>query len=251
MRIISKFHDYYDGCMRHGIDMKCVYQRVTQEIHDPKDFPVSFEMIERLQWHIPARYRAWEVPYDNGMIWFCGKVYPYILLYGGQTMRINSLGYSVPGERELVYCYNAKEAADIILAHGSKEEKARFDLKRRVSIRKSTKTITNRELAVRFFSLNQGWQPEKVIEILCKIGAPVLQFIPTYRHSSPKLVLSPCLKDLQFFKVFDPYTAYQEIAMFVSGVMGGQAPPMVPVSDEVRLEKHGFDRKWSFRKKVR
>jgi len=42
----------------------------------------------------------------------------------------------------------------------------------------------------------------------------------------------------------------QELSMFVDGVMAGQMPPMVEVSNEVRVHKAGFD-KWSFRKKVR
>jgi hypothetical protein len=56
-----------------------------------------------------------------------------------------------------------------------------------------------------------------------------------------------CLKDLEFFRIVDPYTAFQEIAMF----LGGLAVPLKPiphVDDKTMVEAKGFDKKWSFRK---
>ena len=237
MRIISKFHDYYDGCMRHGIDMTCIYQREMKEYSHEKDFPILFGLNAPLMWKKPSEYRFWERAYDHGIVWFCGKVYPYIVLTGA---KIPTPAYP---QFERVYCYTPEQAVEIILAHGSKEEKARLDLKRRARFGKA---ISNRELIHRFFLFNSEHSEKSTVDTLCKLGVPVLHFEPSH----PRLILNPCLKDIQFYKVFNPYAAYQELAMFVSGVMGGQAPPMIPVSDKVRLEKHGFD-KWSFRKKVR
>jgi len=54
------------------------------------------------------------------------------------------------------------------------------------------------------------------------------------------------LKDFEFYKIFDPHTAYQEISMY----MYNFAEPMkeIPeISDETMAEIKGFD-KWSFRK---
>lgn len=239
MRIISKFHDYYDSCMKYGVDMKCIYKRETTEFSAKKDFPAPVEMRSSLFWKKPAEYSFWEHSYRHGMVWFCGKPYPYIELEG---VSAPMKGSSLYKERELIYCYNEKEAVNTILAYGSKEEKARIDLRKRSRFGKA---LTNRELITQFFLRNR-YADGEIIEVLCKLGVPVLHLEPSH----PKLILNPILKNLQFFKVFAPFTAYQELSMFISGVMGGQAPPMVPVSDEVRLEKHGFD-KWSFRKKVR
>lgn len=56
------------------------------------------------------------------------------------------------------------------------------------------------------------------------------------------------LKDLHFFKIVDAYTAFQEIEMWIGGVLPAQGNPMVVITDDkVKAEKHGFDR-WSFRK---
>jgi hypothetical protein len=51
---------------------------------------------------------------------------------------------------------------------------------------------------------------------------------------------------LEFYRVFDPYQAYQEVAMWLSN----QAVPIKPIpemSDEIKAESKGFN-KFSFRK---
>jgi len=55
-----------------------------------------------------------------------------------------------------------------------------------------------------------------------------------------------CLKGLDFFKVIDTYTAFQELQMFLGGMARPNKPiPQVPDKDMVSIK--GFD-KWSFRK---
>lgn len=66
-------------------------------------------------------------------------------------------------------------------------------------------------------------------------------------HTVNKPTWNACLKDYEFQRVMDPYTAFQELQMWV----GSQARPERPIietSDETRLEAHGFDKKYSFRK---
>ena len=54
------------------------------------------------------------------------------------------------------------------------------------------------------------------------------------------------LQQLEFFKVLDPYTAYQELSMWVGGVIPKNPNPMVEITnDAVKIAKHGMD-KWSF-----
>jgi len=52
---------------------------------------------------------------------------------------------------------------------------------------------------------------------------------------------------MEFFKIVDPFTAFQELSMFIGGIMGGKSPIMIEVADKDRIAKHGFD-KFSFRK---
>lgn len=56
------------------------------------------------------------------------------------------------------------------------------------------------------------------------------------------------LKEYDFPRVMDPFTLFQELSMFVGGVLPRNPNPMVEIVDQkVKAEKHGFD-KWSFRK---
>lgn len=55
------------------------------------------------------------------------------------------------------------------------------------------------------------------------------------------------LETLAFYKVFDPYAMFQELAMFVGGVLPRSGEEMVEIDDRTRKHKHGFDEA-SFRK---
>lgn len=63
-----------------------------------------------------------------------------------------------------------------------------------------------------------------------------------------KVFKTPSLSDLDFATTVSPFTAYQNIEMFISGVLGGSSPKTLEISDIHRLEAHGFDKKKSFRK---
>lgn len=57
------------------------------------------------------------------------------------------------------------------------------------------------------------------------------------------------LKRVDFHKIMDPFTIFQEIQMWLSGVLPKDGPPMVAITDDIiKRDKHGFD-KWSFKKK--
>ena len=55
------------------------------------------------------------------------------------------------------------------------------------------------------------------------------------------------LKDYEFYKKFDSFAAFQEIQMFLSGVLGNKENEIIVVSDKDKIAQHGFD-KFSFRK---
>tara|TARA_R110000851_G_scaffold72413_20_gene160497 strand:- start:1303 stop:1716 length:414 start_codon:yes stop_codon:yes gene_type:complete len=58
---------------------------------------------------------------------------------------------------------------------------------------------------------------------------------------------NPLLREIGFAKKYDPYTAYQKLEMFISGVLGGCTPKLVEIEDKYRIAAHGFDSR-SFRK---
>lgn len=60
---------------------------------------------------------------------------------------------------------------------------------------------------------------------------------------------NPPLNLLNAFEVIDAFQVWQECSMFIGGVMPGRQSPMVEVSNDTKIEKAGFDRKISFRKR--
>lgn len=61
-------------------------------------------------------------------------------------------------------------------------------------------------------------------------------------------VLNPSLRELQFQRLKDAPTAFQDIYMFISGVLGVDARPMVQLSNKMIQAKHGLDGEYSFKK---
>ena len=59
------------------------------------------------------------------------------------------------------------------------------------------------------------------------------------------------LKAVGFQKAVDPYACFQELSMFVGGVLPRDGNPMVEITDNrMKIEKAGFDNKASFRHPV-
>ncbi|WP_422055423.1 hypothetical protein [Sphingomonas sp.] len=59
----------------------------------------------------------------------------------------------------------------------------------------------------------------------------------------------PSLSAMDFAKAIDPFTAHQEIAMWVGGVLPAAGPKTVEIGDDrVKIAKHGFHHPTSFRR---
>jgi hypothetical protein len=71
-------------------------------------------------------------------------------------------------------------------------------------------------------------------------------FIAHRDYKGGTIVWNGLLKSVEFFRIFQPFAAFQEIAMWLSN----QAVPekvMPVIDDETKAESKGFD-KWSFRR---
>lgn len=245
MRILSKFHDYYDSCLAYGADPKCIYLRETTEIERGKDWPSNLQLKSSLHAMRPAyKWYSFSGLYETGCIWFCGKAYPFVIF--PQIVEYSKDGKKlIYHEQKPIYCYDFPQLESALRTYGTKKEIQLFELP-------VNKLHATRHQFRKFFEDNQ-FSEKEVTEFLCKAGIPCLAWTQCAYvgfRSDDRLLLNPPLKNFQFFRVRDTFSAFQDLSMFISGVMGGSAPPMVPISDEIRKEKHGFD-EWSFRKKVR
>ena len=69
-----------------------------------------------------------------------------------------------------------------------------------------------------------------------------------FKNDDSKLYINPKLKDYHFAKVMDPYTTFQEIQMYVSGVLGvSKDGTEFPATEKEKVAQHGMN-KWSFRR---
>jgi hypothetical protein len=71
------------------------------------------------------------------------------------------------------------------------------------------------------------------------------------RRSKPTtwLVRNPRLSDVRLGSVIDAFTLFQEVSLFIGGVMPGRTAPVLTISDKVQVIKKGFDPIYGFRRR--
>jgi len=223
MRLYSKFHDYYDTAIAYGIDELCFYQRKQQGFKPP----------EYRKGSVASTYNDIAEPFKDSIehtsflnarfakfyILFCGRVYPGVRYHYDKN--INSIEYY----DKIVY-----DVEDALREHSKyrKRHPSRW-----YGVDRGAKAIKQH------FSLKV---PEEIlINMHHKAGVPIILI------TGEKVVYNPKLLTYGFQKVVNATEAFQEISMFISGVLGGQSPKMVQLEDKDLIKKRGFN-KLSFRK---
>jgi len=218
MRIISDFHDYYDCAQSYGQDMETIYQRKEKEIeYKEKMFPFFYGF--RYNSPLDCATRAW-------VIGFCGNIYPVL---------------EVCKNEDSDYCYNIEQLESSFETNFKKKEIEEYYLKK-TGWKKNKKS--GRDNTKKYFAKYE--EKKKSYERLFKENRSPLFVAKERKYYDCLINYNAPLKDFEFYKIFDPHTAYQEISMY----MYNFAEPMkeIPeISDETMAEIKGFD-KWSFRK---
>lgn len=232
MKIISKFHDYYDSAAIF-YDNTIMLKRETNII-DYKEIKndLPYKMISLAT----SRYkRRNSSDYDDcsaaiEFLYFCGKVYPLFVIYESKdiitedqygkrkrvTVRSNETYYSNFEElkieienRDLSYGYagaskrKIKEWEDIL------------------------KNCVNKEI-----------EPD----IFRQAGALYFKTVDN------GLMLYPVLKDLTKSFKMEASIVYQEIEMYIGGVLGIEQKEIIEISDIDKRNSKGFDN-YSFKKR--
>lgn len=240
MRIISPFHDYYDSAMATGTDEQSVFLRRSSS--DPLPTGHAFEVwnhplkrwVERVQGAhlgpfgdmLVGRLQR-EKTAEPGLVMFAGRLFPFIAVQ--ETAQAN----------DPTYVWTLDELVAWLAARGEK-------LGERRSFWGDRKT--EEERATAWF----GWRGHDVTPEMAQAQV-ALVLIEDHgfrwgRAQRPgELVINPRLEPYGFARQLDPWTAYQELSMFVEGVLRHPDPVMEPITDQDRLAQHGFDH-WSFRK---
>lgn len=249
MRIISKFSDYYDSSMKYGTDPNILYVREMTEHRRTWKASAEYDEIKKVVTKVldagEARDRWYK--YEMGgnfnkvttentiVVVFCGKIYP--------CLEISVVDKTYPFiTKNTHYCYTFEQVESLYKEHLSKKElKSFYEPRTRRRRWSRWRRDTLIESMKKFFSLS-GTADNGLMDFHHDREVPVA--VLEFDHF---VTYNPCLKDIQFFRIMDSFTAYQELAMFIGGVLGGKSPKTIEVSNDIKIAKRGFD-KWSFRK---
>jgi hypothetical protein len=223
MLIQSTFSDYYDGVASSGIDTTVHYHRETHTISAESPFYID---------HLPTNLfgRPFEMP--SGTDRQRREAFE-------ASLNALSCNFSIIG-----YCGTYIVAAYISKAYYFGDSILDFDWSNQKRHRRSSVRQVVVDLISKFHESNDN-------RLFQQFQAPVF-ITPMSAYTSDfyqgTFTLNPNLKELQFFKYKDSYSAFQEIQGYISGVLGVDAKPTIELSDKSKIIKAGFDPKTSFRK---
>ena len=249
MRVISKFRDYYDGAQSYGHDSSLCYVRKAIEVNT--EHSILEKLVSALSNCIGlptvvkrregdsdyleycSTYRHTPVPFVIG---FCGE------FYFGAEAEIQERDYS----RRNVIFYSTDDIyrhVESVSGRARDEYLAYINAGRLGSLsRKGSRSRI--EVMNRYFNTNIPRNDDIFFELQSPVF--VLRMASRYGEET-KIIKNPCLRDYDFSRIMDPYATFQEIDMYLGGVLGNTENNMVEISDTRMRDKKGFD-EYSFKK---
>ena len=223
MRIISDFHDYYDSAMGYGVDYDSIWLRKPKKL----ERGIGFASCSSRTWGATKL----DLKYESHTVGFCGKVYGLIKL-----KKLNSDDEVVSS----VICYNIDEVDAFVEANSKKKQLEYYNSKQggwwwRGRFRGLNFEAKRADFAKYFKKFEE--ERDKHEKFFLDNNTPI--FVNRTINAS--------LKKLEFYRIMDPYTAYQEIQMFF-GRLRFEERPIPKISNSDMIEAKGFDLKSSFRK---
>lgn len=259
MRIIDSIgRDYYDSVQSFAHDETIVYKRKEEDLSSDESlikkmsvliehlYDDSFQCIHEYSFIKKDedgndRKLYHRIKIESQYIIFCGRVYQFLYCDGE-------------------FFYDIESFEHFIFPLLTESQKDRYlKSKRGVNSRYFSRSVLNRDSVLQFFIPVHEAYNTLIRDIHFYSKSPIIKVSDVQKsmmrvYNKKKSNVYNCtifkdtnLKSCKFFKVVDPYKAYQDLDMFISGVMGGTCPPMIQISDKIKIEKHGFDSTTSFR----
>jgi hypothetical protein len=219
MRIFGG-HDYYDCALSMGIDPTITLLRGKSKSIAVEKAGGSL-LGRRLELYPQWTNSTYGVGISNIAVAFCGKVYRGAL--GLRSLDKNEGIWSSARARSFVA---QEKKRSIGVHHRWRDEK-----------------MTLEEYFTPFDA------PDVLRNYMIANRVSILVEEESNRSEESYFEVNPfTLKKIGFAKALDPYTAFQELSMWIGGVLGGTSPEIVTIKDDkVLIENHGFDNRFSFR----
>lgn len=244
MRVVSDFKDFYDVGMSTGQDLTLVYRRYRKEVETEVDIPYfSFSHPRRSRWD---KYKVsdgfW---FAMTAIGFCGKLYPVF-----EVNLPKHKGAKSKEERETrKFCFSLDDIDSYVRNYFKEDEYDGWRAKGYVKYNPWPWEY-RRHVFEKFFEKYKIDKIDKVVNIFEEYQSPAFSMrLEKQKDGNWKkwVVLNCCLKEFEFYRMFDPNQAFQEISMFL-GNIAEPRKPIPEIDDETLCEAKGFDLKFSFRK---
>jgi hypothetical protein len=242
VRVQSKFRDYYDVVQSTGQDQTLVYRRYKSEVPGDK-YNIPFMSSKG--------HHGGGMWYYQRMVGFCGKLYPVFEMnladHCSQMFKSDRVTKTC--------CYSLDDIDRWVRKNFDEEDVARYESADRTKRLNAWPQDHRRGSFQRFFQQWEEYKGKDWRPIFEENNCPLFTTEAYEKYDRKRqryynvmiLHLNTRLKDVEFFKVFDPYMAYQEISMFL-GSMAEPRKGIPEVSDADLLEAKGFDPRFSFRK---
>lgn len=241
MRIIGG-HDYYDTALSFGHDTHIAFVRESNRCMTDREVACPIGIIalgltdgRRAHHHL----RLSTVSHDYQLrrkhyavaritVIFCGKIH--------RGLSVTTQSESRLGELIVVYFWHAEQFHEWLAELGLRVERGG---------RLSDSDAVERLFATEPVSAALlDWLITNKVVVAIRMSPPAhvnpLDH-PTWEINSDRL------GDLQFYRKLHAFEAFQEIDMWVGGVLPGESNDTVQIDDKTRIAKHGFD-KASFRR---
>lgn len=230
MKIISNFTDYYDSIQQYGQDTELKYIRYKK--YPEENFNLAIKTFSSFEDTKTITHNL----YGSFILGFCGNLY-----VGEVIQKIK--------DSDALYPFNNGEISYMCNYCSSEEELVeKLTRSDRINLWDRPNTII----------FNNIFNNKNILSLFHKYSTPCFiisgnkirhgdtyRYTPTYKYN---LTINPQLKKYQFYKIKDPFTTFQDISMFISGVLPNPGNTMVEISDREMAIKKGFGHKYAFRK---
>lgn len=241
MKIISNFKDYYDNAMNvGGYDGSTMYIRMCPVV----GFAVDIDN-ENYSYDFGWNDDGFRENFEEhcGIILFCGKIYPYCKITKKGTLAVvEQTWFSYDYDTYVKHLSQTKFAGNL---KGLEQRLKRGPL---YSWRFTGNRFNSNESRWKSFFSQHGKEDKHEVELKNRYIGLIL--CRNDHHPFNRMMLrGEALKDYEFQRVFDSFSAYQEVEMFINGPMcsATEKEPW-PISDVQKALNHGFDKNTSFRK---
>jgi hypothetical protein len=247
MRIIYG-KDFYDSALSYGADTSITLVRQKEQFIEAVGFyhpMITFSIYEKMKDGSTRFVDMYRRSLSDGFKTYTVAAIVADMMYFGVELQFSMFDFDNP---DPVFCWSEDKFEAALnkqnhTLYPANEEVGKWSLLARMRRKYGNEDRS----AADFFKPIK--LPNSVRNKMIEMGASVATFRRSaWDGNNPRWRINgDDLKEIEFYRCRSAHEVFQEISMWVGGVLPKPGAPMVEISDKDRIHKHGFDQ-WSFRK---